>query len=68
MMDDSAFVLFIGFGVLWTVMGAVAVIALFKADGQPIRFGKWGLLVAVPIVIPLIAALMYAAVYHSKTL
>lgn len=63
-MDDSAFVLFIGFGVLWTVMGAVAVVALLKADGQPIRLGKWGLLVAVPILIPLIAALLFAAAYH----
>jgi ATP/ADP translocase len=64
-MDDSAFILFIGFGALWTVMGAVAVIALLKADGQPIRFGKWGLVVAVPILIPLIAALIFAAVYHA---
>lgn len=63
-MNDSAFVLFIGFGVLWTVMGAVAVVALLKADGQPIRLGKWGLLVAVPILIPLIAALLFAAAYH----
>lgn len=66
-MDDSAFVLFIGFGVLWTVMGTVAVIALLKADGQPIRFGKWGLLVAVPILIPLISALIFGAVYHSPS-
>lgn len=64
-MDDSAFVLFIGFGVLWTVMGVAAVIALLKADGQPIRLGKWGLLVAVPILLPLIAALLFAAAYHS---
>lgn len=67
-MDDSAFTLFIGFGVLWTIMGSVAVIALLKADGQPIRFGKWGLVVAVPILIPLIAALMFAAVYHPKAM
>jgi ATP/ADP translocase len=66
-MDDSAFVLFIGFGVPWTVIGVVAVIALLKADGQPIRFGKWGLLVAVPILIPLISALLFAAVYHPSS-
>lgn len=59
-MDDSAFTLFIGFGVLWTVMGIVAVIALFKADGQKIRFGKWGLVVAVPIILPLLAAFAFA--------
>ena len=63
-MDDSVFVLFIGFGALWTIMGAVAVVALLKADGQKIRFGKWGLVVAVPIVIPLVAALVFAAIWH----
>lgn len=61
-MDDSAFTLFIGLGVLWTLMGTAAVIALFKADGQKIQFGKWGLVVAVPIIIPLLAALIFAAV------
>lgn len=64
-MNDSPFVLFIGFGILWTIMGAAAVIALFKADGQKIQFGKWGLVVAVPIIIPLVAALIYAAIAHS---
>ncbi|MBF2026713.1 MAG: hypothetical protein IGS48_08105 [Oscillatoriales cyanobacterium C42_A2020_001] len=63
-MDDAAFVLFIGVGVLWTIMGVVAVIAPLKADGQKIRFGKWGLVVAVPIVVPLIAALVFAAIWH----
>ncbi len=64
-MNDSAFNLFIGFGVLWTVMGAAAVIALLKADGQKIRFGKWGLVVAVPIILPLLAAFIFAALHHS---
>lgn len=63
-MDDAAFVLFIGLGLLWTLMATVAVIALLKADGQEIRFGKWGLVVAVPIVLPLLGALIFAAVYH----
>lgn len=59
-MDDSAFTLFIGFGALWTVMGIVAVIALLKADGQKIRFGKWGLVVTVPIILPLLTAFIFA--------
>ena len=59
-MNDSAFTLFIGFGALWTVMGIAAVIALLKADGQKIRFGKWGLVVAVPIILPLLAAFAFA--------
>jgi len=65
-MDDAAFTLFIGFGVLWTIMGAAAVIALFKADGQKIQFGKWGLVVAVPIIVPLLAALIYGAISHHQ--
>ncbi len=64
-MQDSTFTIFIGFGVLWTVMGAIAVIALFKADGQKIQFGKWGLVVAVPIIVPLLAALGFAALWHG---
>ena len=61
MQSDSAYTIFILFGVLWVVMGTAAVIALLKADNQPIRFGKWGLLVTVPIVIPIIVALFIAA-------
>ncbi|HEY9696071.1 MAG TPA: hypothetical protein V6D10_02335 [Trichocoleus sp.] len=61
MQSDSAYTIFILFGVLWVVMGTVAVIALLKADNQPIRFGKSGLLVAVPIIIPIIVALFIAA-------
>jgi hypothetical protein len=63
-MEDSTFALFIAFAGIWVVMGTVAVVALLKADGQPIRFGKWGLLVALPIVIPLLAAFAFAAVNH----
>lgn len=63
-MEDSTFVLFIGLGVLWAVMAAAGWIALLKADGQEIRFGKWGLVVAVPILLPLIGAFIFAAVYH----
>jgi hypothetical protein len=42
-------------------MGTIAVIALLKSDGQEIRFGKTGMIVAIPIVIPIIAALVIGA-------
>ena len=45
-------------------MGAVGVIALLKSDGQQIRLGKWGLIVALPIVIPIIIALAFGAFYY----
>lgn len=65
-MEDAAFSFFIAFGCLWVLMGAVALIALLKADGQPIRFGKWGLVVALPIVIPLVIALTVAALAYRS--
>ena len=63
-MDDSIFTIFIVFGCIWVVMGGVALTAFLKLNDQPIRFGKWGLLVALPIVIPLVGALIFAAIYH----
>ncbi len=59
-MDDSVFVIFIAFGCLWVLMGAAAVVGLLKSDRQEIRFGKEGLIVAIPIIIPLFISLIYA--------
>lgn len=61
-MPDSVFTIFIVFGFVWVVMGAIAVTALFKSDGQKIRFDKWGLLVAVPIVVPIVIVLLYQVI------
>lgn len=58
-MQDSSYVIFLIFGLLWVVMGVAGVIALLKLDGQQIKFGKWGLLVALPIVIPFVITLIY---------
>ncbi len=63
-MENSKYAIFLAFGVLWVATGSVAVVALMKADGQPIRLGKWGLVVAVPILVPLLAAFAFAAFYH----
>jgi hypothetical protein len=63
-MEDSQFVIFIVFGCIWVLMGTVGVIALLKSDGQEIRFGKWGLLVALPIIIPIVIALAFGAFYY----
>jgi nitrate/nitrite transporter NarK len=58
-MQDAGYTVFIGFGFLWVLMGIVAVITLLKSDGQKIRFGKWGLLVAIPIIVPIVLVLTY---------
>jgi hypothetical protein len=63
-MNDSVFVIFIVFGCLWILMGVGGWIALLKSEGEEIRFGKWGLIVGIPIVIPIIAALIIGALYH----
>ncbi|NJL61954.1 MAG: hypothetical protein HC903_09105 [Methylacidiphilales bacterium] len=61
-MDNSIFVIFLIFGCIWILMGVGFVIAIMKADGQKIGFGKTGLLVAVPIIAPIIISLLYAAI------
>ena len=58
-MEDAGYKVFLGFGGLWVLMGIVAVTFLFKSDGQKIRFGKWGLLVAIPILVPVALVLLY---------
>lgn len=63
-MEDSLFIIFIVFGCLWIVIGATAWIALLKSEGEEIRFGKWGLVVALPIVLGIAIALIYGAVSY----
>ncbi|MUH00037.1 hypothetical protein F7734_50305 [Scytonema sp. UIC 10036] len=63
-MQDSVFVIFIAFGCIWLFMGVAALIAFLKSEGQEIRFGKWGLIVAIPIVIPIVVTLIIGAMYH----
>ena len=58
-MQDAGYTVFMGFGGLWILMGIAAVIFLFKSDGQKLRLGKWGLLVAIPILVPIVLVLTY---------
>jgi uncharacterized membrane protein HdeD (DUF308 family) len=58
-MQDAGYTVFIGFGFLWVLMGIIAVITLLKSDGQKIQLGKWGLLVAIPILVPIVLVLTY---------
>lgn len=63
-MKDSIFIIFLVFGCIWILMGAVGLIALLKSEGQEIQFSKWGVLVTFSIIIPIIAALSYGALHH----
>ena len=58
-MQDVGYTVFMGFGGLCVLMGIAAVIFLFKSDVQKLRFGKWGLLVAIPILVPIVLVLTY---------
>lgn len=63
-MEDSVFIIFIAFGCLWILMGVAAVVVFLRSgdNGQEIHFGKWGLIVALPIVISIVITLVYGAV------
>ncbi|MCY7276762.1 MAG: hypothetical protein LH702_24265 [Phormidesmis sp. CAN_BIN44] len=63
-MGSAAYTVFFIFGGIWVVMGAAALIFLLKSEGQSLRLDGRALLVALPIVIPMIAALTIAALYH----
>ncbi|GAB1545351.1 hypothetical protein NUACC21_80270 [Scytonema sp. NUACC21] len=63
-MQDSQFLIFIIFGCIWILMGVGGWIAVLKSEGEEIRFGKWGLIVAIPIVIPIIFTLIIGALYY----
>ncbi|HAX78096.1 MAG TPA: hypothetical protein DCY88_20305 [Cyanobacteria bacterium UBA11372] len=61
-MQDSVFAIFIVFGCIWILMGITALITLLKSDAQEIQFGKWGLIVAIPILIPIVLGIIYQLV------
>lgn len=61
-MDNSAFVIFIVFGCVWLLMASTALIAFFKVNGEEIKISKMGLIVALPIILPIIITLTYAAI------
>lgn len=68
MNQDAAYTIFFAFALIWIGLGVAGVIALLKLENQPLRFGKWGLLVALPILIPFVAALVIAAILSWKHL
>lgn len=63
-MEDSVFVIFLVFGCIWIVMGVVGWIAFLKSEGEEIKFRKWGLIVAIPILIPIIVSLIIGIFYR----
>ena len=64
-MQDSIFVLFLGFAFFGMALGMVGLIALLKMEGKDLKFGSNGLLVTLSIVLPFLIALIYSAVSLS---
>lgn len=63
-MEDSIFIIFLAFGFLWILIGAIGWIVFLKSEGEEIKVGKWGLLVALSIIIPIIITLSYGVFFH----
>ncbi|BAU12118.1 hypothetical protein LEP3755_26470 [Leptolyngbya sp. NIES-3755] len=63
---ESGFVLFLVFGIILTIAGILAGAYILKPKDQPIRFDQWGFVVVIPIVIPIVAALLFQVLsyYH----
>ncbi|MER3494786.1 MAG: hypothetical protein C4323_22670 [Mastigocladus sp. ERB_26_2] len=61
-MNDSVFIVFIIFGIIWILMATAWVIAILRMDGQEIKFGKTGFVIIVSILTPIIITLTYAAI------
>ncbi|MGV0026997.1 hypothetical protein [Phormidesmis priestleyi] len=63
-MADAGYSVFFIFGCIWIVLAVAVWIFVLKAEGLPLKVDKWALVVAVPIVLPLIAAFTIAAIYR----
>ncbi|WP_299414511.1 hypothetical protein [Acaryochloris sp. IP29b_bin.148] len=65
-MSDSIFVLFLGFGFIWIMMGMGGMVLLMKSQNQSLRFNRDGILVALPILLVFLIALSFGAVMLAK--
>ncbi len=63
---ESGFVIFLVFGIICTIAGIAAGVYFLKPKDQPIRFDKWGLVVLIPIVIPIVAALLFEVLSYYR--
>ncbi|MGB8699047.1 MAG: hypothetical protein WCD18_06490 [Thermosynechococcaceae cyanobacterium] len=61
-MQDSPFVIFLGFGFLWIILGIVSLFFLFKSNYKEIHINPEAILVTLPIVIAFIVALTFGVI------
>lgn len=63
---ESGFVIFLGFGILCTIAGIAAGVYLLKPKDQPLQFDRWGFVVLIPIVVPIVAALLFQVLFYYR--
>ncbi|MEP0980360.1 hypothetical protein [Leptolyngbya sp. FACHB-17] len=63
---QSGFVIFLVFGIFCTIAGIAAGAYILKPKDQPIRFDKWGYVVIIPIVVPIVAALLFEVLFYYR--
>lgn len=63
---ESGFVIFLVFGIFCTIAGIAAGVYLLKPKDQPLRFDHWGLVVVIPIVVPIVAALLFQVLSYYR--
>lgn len=61
-MESPPYTIFLVLGSVLTVVVIGLWVLVFRADNQSLRPGKWSLVVAIPILIPLVAGLVIAAI------
>lgn len=65
-MSGSIFALFLGFALIWILMGIGGIVLLMRSQDQPLRFNTDAVLVALPIVVVFVIALSFSAVVLAK--
>jgi uncharacterized membrane protein HdeD (DUF308 family) len=63
---QSGFVIFLVFGIICTIGGIAAGVYFLKPKDQPVRFDKWGFVVVIPIVVPIVAALLFEVLSYYR--
>lgn len=65
-MSDAIFALFLGFAVIWILMGMGGMVLLMKSQNQPLRLNADALLVALPILLVFLIGLSFGAIVLAK--
>ncbi len=65
-MENPPYTIFLILGSVLTALVIGLWIVIFRTDNQSLRPGQWALVVAIPILIPLIAGLAIAAILGSS--